>query len=114
MNKQLDLIYLYSTPHGRISRLQWWIGLGVLFVIFLLSDFLLGKEGLIPVLMGIAIWFAGIMMHIKRCHDRGKSGWWCLLLFIPIIGFIWAVIDLGILPGNIGANDYGPDPLETA
>ncbi|MGB5212786.1 MAG: DUF805 domain-containing protein [Anderseniella sp.] len=110
----VDLMYLFTSAEGRIGRLHWWAGLGILFVIFLLSDFLLGKEGLIPVLMGLLIWFAGIMLHIKRCHDRDKSGWWCLLLFIPIVGFIWAMVDLGILPGTDGANEYGPDPLETA
>jgi uncharacterized membrane protein YhaH (DUF805 family) len=51
------------------------------------------------------------MLHIKRCHDRGKSAWWCLLLIIPIVGLIWAIVDLGILAGTQGANEYGPDPL---
>ena len=55
---------------------------------------------------------AGIMLHIKRCHDRDKSGWWCLLLLIPVVGTIWAIIDLGVLAGTLGENRFGPDPLE--
>ena len=110
----IDMMYLFTSAQGRISRQQWWIGLGILAVIWLLSALLLGQDGLLPFIMGIFIWLAGIMLHIKRCHDRGKSGWWCLLLVIPIVGFIWAVVDLGILPGTIGANDYGPDPLQAA
>jgi uncharacterized membrane protein YhaH (DUF805 family) len=109
----IDMMYLFTSAEGRISRQQWWIGLGILVVIWLLSALLLGQDGLIPFIMGILIWLAGIMLHIKRCHDRGKSGWWCLLLIIPFVGFIWALVDLGILQGTIGANDYGPDPLET-
>ena len=35
---------------------------------------------------------------IKRCHDRGKSGFWALLLFIPVIGFLWLLVDCGLLP----------------
>jgi uncharacterized membrane protein YhaH (DUF805 family) len=48
------------------------------------------------------------MLHIKRFHDRGKSGWWVLILFIPVIGFFWAIIDLGILQGDPGDNRFGP------
>ena len=34
---------------------------------------------------------------IKRCHDRGKSGFWSLLLLVPLIGEIWLLIDCGLL-----------------
>ena len=110
----IDMTYLFTSAEGRISRQQWWIGIGILIAIWLISTILLGRDGLIPFMIGILIWLAGIMLHIKRCHDRGKSGWWCLLLLIPVVGFIWAVIDLGILPGSAGNNEYGSDPLDTA
>ena len=70
-----------------------------------------GNDGLIAFITGVLMMIAGIMLHIKRCHDRGKSGWWCLLLLVPFVGLIWAIIDLGILPGTVGPNEYGPDPL---
>lgn len=110
----VDMAYLFTSAEGRISRQQWWIGIGILVAIWLISAFLLGRDGFIPFIIGILIWLAGVMLHIKRCHDRDKSGWWCLLLLIPFVNFIWAIIDLGILPGTIGANKFGPDPLETA
>jgi uncharacterized membrane protein YhaH (DUF805 family) len=47
---------------------------------------------------------------VKRCHDRNKSGWHSLLSFIPLFGFFWVIIDLGILSGHPGPNQYGPDP----
>ena len=43
----------------------------------------------------------------KRWHDRGKSGWWWLISFVPIIGGLWMMIELGFLPGEDGTNDYG-------
>ena len=36
-----------------------------------------------------------IIVHIKRFHDRDKSGWWVLLGLIPFIGAIWLLIELG-------------------
>ncbi len=106
----VDIAYLFTSIEGRISRQQWWVGVGILFGIWLISAVLLGRDGLIPFIIGILIGLAGIMLHIKRCHDRDKSGWWCLLLLVPVVNFIWAIIDLGILPGSIGANRFGPDP----
>ena len=68
-------------------------------------------EGFIAFVLIIFLLYSQICICAKRCHDRGKSGLWCILLFIPVIGFFWAVIDLGILEGDKGPNEYGPDPL---
>jgi len=61
-------------------------------------------------MLSILLMIAGIMLHIKRFHDRDKSGWWVLILFVPILGFFWAIIDLGILEGSSGPNRFGSDP----
>ena len=71
---------------------------------------LFGADGLIPFMLSILLMIAGIMLHIKRFHDRDKSGWWVLILFVPILGFFWAIIDLGILEGSSGPNRFGSDP----
>jgi uncharacterized membrane protein YhaH (DUF805 family) len=43
----------------------------------------------------------------KRWHDRGKSGWWSLIVLVPIVGGIWALVELGFLGGEPGVNVYG-------
>ncbi len=48
----------------------------------------------------------------KRWHDRNRSGWWSLLLLVPVIGWIWVFISLGCRDGSRGPNRFGPDPLE--
>lgn len=108
--ENIDWKYLYTSSEGRIGRKQWWIGVGALLALSLISSLLFGSDGLIPFIIGVLILLAGLFVHIKRCHDRGKSGWWCLLLIIPFIGLIWAVIDLGLLPGETAANQYGAAP----
>ncbi len=110
--QNIDITYLFTNPEGRINRQKWWIGVGILVGISIVSTILFGNDGLVPFIIGILLLIAGIMLHIKRCHDRGKSGWWCLLLAIPIVGLIWAIVDLGILEGTPGDNEYGPDPLK--
>ena len=110
--QDIDFAYLFSSAEGRINRQRWWIGVGILFAGGIISTVLFGNTGLVPFVIGILLLLAGIMLHIKRCHDRDKSGWWCLLLLIPFVGPIWALIDLGVLAGTNGENRFGPDPLQ--
>ncbi len=44
---------------------------------------------------------------VKRWHDRGKAWFWLLIVFIPVVGALWAFIELGFLPGTQGPNRYG-------
>lgn len=57
-----------------------------------------------------AAWMSFAIM-IKRYHDRGKSGWWSLILLVPYVGAIWLLVDCGCLAGQQGRNQYGDDPL---
>ena len=53
----------------------------------------------------------GVVVQIRRWHDRNKSGWWILLNLIPFLGSAWALIELGFIRGTKGPNRFGPDPL---
>ncbi len=56
---------------------------------------------------GIPAW----SIVVKRCRDRGHPNWYVLLSFIPIIGPLWLLVELGLRRGTRGPNKYGPDPL---
>ncbi len=51
-----------------------------------------------------------LAFYTKRLHDRNRSGWFLLILLIPLIGAIWLIIELGFLRGTKGPNKYGADP----
>ena len=101
------LQYLFTSPEGRIGRQSWWLGVLILIAISLVLTMILGVDGAVSFLVNIIMAVAGIMLHIKRFHDRGKSGWWVLILFVPLLGLIWAIVDLGILAGSEAPNRYG-------
>lgn len=48
--------------------------------------------------------------QVKRLHDRGRSGWFVLLGFVPLVN-IWILIEVAFLKGTAGPNEYGADPL---
>jgi uncharacterized membrane protein YhaH (DUF805 family) len=80
---------------------------------------------------------SGLAVGIKRLHDRDKSAWWLAVFYLVplainliaiyvlgdngtlnsilmVVSFainIWAIVELGLLRGTIGGNQYGGDPL---
>ena len=66
---------------------------------------------IVLLIFGLAATWISIAVGIKRFHDRNKSGVWILIIFVPLIGSLWYLIECGFLRGTPGPNDYGPDPL---
>lgn len=103
---------------GRIPRRVYWaasICVGFVFygVIFGLEA-AFGPESSLSLIgifvMYIPMLWISVAVQCKRWHDRDKLGWWFLINFIPIIGPLWAFIELGCLRGTMGPNLYGADP----
>ena len=46
-----------------------------------------------------------ISLAVRRLHDSGKSGFWWLIGFIPVIGTITLIV-FYCLPGTPGPNKY--------
>lgn len=51
-----------------------------------------------------------LAVTVRRLHDTGRSGWWILIMLVPLIGFILMIVWL-VRRGDSGANQHGPDPL---
>jgi uncharacterized membrane protein YhaH (DUF805 family) len=111
------LAFLFS-PVGRIGRAQWWLAqlvpmsfFIVLFVLVAQSEPNLGwLNGVGCSVVCIFLVWLSFCVTVKRYHDRNKSGWWYLLQFVPIVGPIWAMVELGFLPGDYADNDFGTGP----
>ena len=54
----------------------------------------------------LTTWMA-FAVTIKRFHDRDKSGFWCLIVFVPLIGPLWQLVECGFLSGSDGSNRFG-------
>ena len=115
------------------------VGVVVFAAIMLMSSQAAGTIILAIVLLGIlvigVVW-SGLAVGAKRLHDRDKSAWWLLLFYVApgvlegigdrldapvayavyLLEFgiwLWAFIELGVLRGTNGPNEYGPDPLQS-
>lgn len=100
---------------GRIARRTWWLwGVAALIGFVLYATVLLRVVGLsarqTDVLVNLLVLWPTIAVSVKRWHDRDKAGWWVLVALIPVIGWLWALIENGLLRGTPGPNRYGPAP----
>ena len=68
--------------------------------------------GLLSGIFALLVFIPAILVYIKRFHDRDKSGWWMLIVLIPIVGAIWFLVELGFLAGTPGLNRFGPPPSD--
>jgi uncharacterized membrane protein YhaH (DUF805 family) len=88
--------------------------------------------------IGLVMWSL-LALGVKRLHDRGLSSWLILVVVLPFLGaaaaptlaaefdlgenvvrlsflllmasVIWSILQFGILKGETGPNEHGPDPL---
>jgi hypothetical protein len=48
-----------------------------------------------------------IIFAVRRCHDIDISGWWNLLIAVPLVNIAYGLF-LVLKPGTEGANRFGP------
>ena len=107
-----SLRHLLLHLDGRIARRTWWLwgvalplGLGLYFTV------VLRVAGLSPrgadIAVNLLLLWPALAISVKRWHDRGKSGWWVLVALVPFVGWLWLLVENGLLPGDAGANRFG-------
>lgn len=110
---------LFSFRHRRNRGSYIWAVLAQLFLFILIWGVAVvlsfhngrfGPLGGAGVLM-IPILVSGWAIGGQRCRDFGWTGWAMLITLIPYIGWIFALAIM-FIPGTLGPNRYGPDPLE--
>jgi uncharacterized membrane protein YhaH (DUF805 family) len=65
--------------------------------------------GLLTLIFLLATIVPNLAVSVRRLHDVGKSGWMLLIGLIPLIGWIYLIVQY-VQPGNAGPNAYGADP----
>jgi len=131
MSERSEWAELFLSSNGRLARTPFLIAAGVLIGVAVLYEAIAGYtlHWLTGWVVYPALLFSGACVLSKRLHDRGRSGWWALLILVAFIAvwpqpehfldfmfclvIAWAVVELGVMGGEQGANRYGPNPLKT-
>lgn len=102
----------YANFNGRDTRQQYWmfyLFYIIAYIVLNIVDAVLGTGGLLSGIFALASFVPAIAIAARRLHDINKSGWWQLLVLIPIIGAIVLIVFL-VKQGEDGENRFGADP----
>ena len=112
----------FADFNGRARRKEYWMWTLYCTIILLVSMVfdnlfgltfeLLGEDlgyGWLYLIFGIIQFIPGLAVVVRRLHDVGKSGWYYLIILIPLIGFIWILVLL-CTDGVKEENKWGTNP----
>jgi len=68
------------------------------------------QGGPIATVWSLVNFFPSLSVAVRRLHDLDKSGWWVLLILIPLVGAIILIVWFAT-KGTSGGNRFGPDPM---
>ena len=112
MNWYLGCWKKYAEFSGRARRQEFWMFVLFNFLASIavgIVDGLLGTTGALGGLYSLAVLIPSLAVAVRRLHDTDRSGWWWLIAFIPLIGFIILLVFL-CSDSKPGTNRFGANP----
>ena len=108
----MPLLNLFFSFHGRVRRGDFWYAALLILSVFLVLtacfEGAFGSQG--SLVLYVPLYWSLLAVSMKRYHDLNRSGWWLLLLLIPLIGPLWVGWSLLFRKGIQAENRYGPVP----
>jgi uncharacterized membrane protein YhaH (DUF805 family) len=98
----------YAVFAGRAPRSEYWFFTLFSWVAEAASGVIGGQR--LGTAVSLALLLPGLAVACRRMHDINRSGWWSLIILVPLIGWILWLI-WACTPGWRRANRFGPDPL---
>ncbi len=103
----------YIDFKGRSSRAEYWYIVLLNILVSIALAILIKVTGshiftTIDSLYSLAVFVPSLAIWFRRLHDTGRSGWYTLVLLIPIAGVILSLVWL--CSDSEGGNLYGPEP----
>jgi uncharacterized membrane protein YhaH (DUF805 family) len=103
---------LWRTFGGRAGGTEYWwfvlFGTIVFGLASLLDHAAFGRHALLWATYTLVLLMPYVAVAVRRLHDTDRSGWWLLLVFVPlgnIVLLVWFC-----LPSTPGPNRFGPMP----
>jgi len=113
MEHFIDAYKHYADFSGRANREKYWmfyLFYMLAYIILAIMDEIAGTGGVLSGIFTLGSLIPSIAIAARRLHDINRSGWWQLLILIPIVGAIVLLI-FYVTKGDEGENRFGTDPL---
>ncbi|MFB5761397.1 DUF805 domain-containing protein [Paenibacillus medicaginis] len=116
MNWYVSVLKNYVGFQGRARREEYWmfalVNAGIILILSVLQS-LIGLGQILTTIYGLAVMLPHLAVGARRLHDTGRSGWWLLLILIPLVGSIILIVFF-VQDSRFGDNQYGPNPKHGA
>jgi uncharacterized membrane protein YhaH (DUF805 family) len=103
----------WCTFSGRAGGTEYWwfvlFGTIVFGLASLLDHAVFGRDALLGAICALVFLMPYFAVAVRRLHDTNRSGWWLLLLVVPLVGNIVTLIWF-CTPSTPGPNRFGPMP----
>lgn len=106
----IGAIKKYATFSGRARRKEYWMFIlfyMIFYIVLAVLDGLIGTI-LLSTVFSLLLLIPSISVAARRLHDTGRTGWWQLIAFIPLIGVIVLIVFL--VQDSHDENQYGLNP----
>ena len=116
MDWYLGVLKQYAVFEGRARRKEFWMF--ALFNLVIAAALaivgrVVGLEGVLRGLYMLGVLIPALAVSVRRLHDTGRSGWWLLVVFVPLVGWLIALYFL-VQAGETAENRYGSDPKQVS
>ncbi len=97
----------YAVFRGRASRSQFWWFMLFCVLAVTLAEAIVGEgfSGLVT----LALILPALGVTTRRLHDIGRSGWWQLIVWVPVVG-IFVALYWYVQPSEPMENKWGLAP----
>jgi uncharacterized membrane protein YhaH (DUF805 family) len=107
----IEVLKKYAVFTGRATRAEYWnffVATFIVSIVVNIIESMLGLGRFLGFVYSLATLLPSLGVGIRRLHDSGRSGWWTLLVLIPVIG--WIILLIFLVADSTADNEYGPNP----
>ncbi len=116
MNYFIYCLKNYFNFSGRATRSEFWyftlfcllFGMLIMLIEYMLGIGNVKETGILSLIFDLALVFPSLAVSTRRLHDTNRSGWWNLIILVPIIGII--VLIVFYCQDSKEDNKYGVNP----
>ncbi|MGE8082111.1 DUF805 domain-containing protein [Peribacillus loiseleuriae] len=112
MQLYLKVLKNYVGFQGRARRKEYWMFVlisGIISIVLSILESVANLSPFLTALYSLAILLPSLAVGARRLHDTGRSGWWQLIAFIPLIGSIILLVFM-CQGSQENDNQYGSKP----
>lgn len=118
MDWYIGVLKKYTVFSGRARRKEYWFFVLINTLISIMLGFVDGYLGFYDPSVGIgmlsgvyalAVLLPSLAVAVRRLHDTGRTGWWMLIIVLPLIGPIVLLVFF-VFDSQPEANEYGESP----